>query len=107
MTSLWAWQVAHMGWAMGRPTSCTCSSEDVVQVEAKYMLLARDLMAFEQDATQHWMQHAHASAEALLRQPVLVEDSHSHRFVSHFCKLVWMYAFADACPSGTADLTVF
>ena len=76
------WQVLHWGWARVKPTSCTCSHLGAVQVEAKYMLLARDLMAFEQDATQHWMQHAHASAEALLRQPVLVEDSHTHRCVS-------------------------
>ncbi len=48
------------------------------------MLLAKDLMAFERDTTQHWMQHAHASAEALLRQPVLVEDPHTHRSLSKF-----------------------
>ncbi len=55
----------------------------VLQVEAKYMSLAKDMMAFEKDTTQHWMQHAHASAEALLRQPVLVEDPHTHRSWLH------------------------
>ena len=60
-----------------------------MQVEAKYMLLAKDLMTFERDTTQHWMQHAHASAEALLRQPVLVEDSSQLTGLCHrFCKLV-------------------
>ena len=53
-----------------------------MQVEAKYMLLAKDLMTFERDTTQHWMQHAHASAEALLRQPVLLEDPHTHRSIT-------------------------
>ena len=54
----------------------------MLQVEAKYMLLATDLMAFERDATQHWLQHAHASAEGLLRQPVLVEESDTRRSLS-------------------------
>ena len=53
-----------------------------MQVEAKYMLLAKDLMTFERDTTQHWMQHAHASAEALLRQPVLLEDAHTQRSIT-------------------------
>lgn len=51
-----------------------------MQVEAKYMQLAKDMLAYERDTTQHWMQHAHASAESLMRQPVLIEDSQTHRF---------------------------
>ena len=43
------------------------------------MMLAKDLLAYEKDRTQPWMQHAHATAVALMRQPVLVEDPQSRR----------------------------
>ena len=43
------------------------------------MLLAKDLMAYEKDSVQQWMAHAQASAAALLRQPVLIGDPHTHR----------------------------
>ena len=53
-----------------------------MQVEAKYMQLAKDMLAYERDTTQRWMQHAHASAESLMRQPVLIEDPQTHRFLT-------------------------
>ena len=43
------------------------------------MTLAKDLLAYEKDRTQPWMQHAHATAVALMRQPVLIEDPQSRR----------------------------
>ena len=43
------------------------------------MTLARDLLAYEKDRTQPWMQHAHATAVALMRQPVLIEDPQTRR----------------------------
>lgn len=73
-------------WLLGQSLDTMPSLGDVLQVEVKYMLLAKDMMAFEKDTTQHWMQHAHASAEALLRQPVLVEDPHTHRSWLHLLK---------------------
>ena len=69
------------------------------------MLLARDLMAFEQDATQHWMQHAHASAEALLRQPLLAEDPHTHRSLQVLLQAyMWMNKVSHGCCSGMLRL---
>lgn len=77
----------------------------MLQVEAKYTLLARDLMAFERDATQHWLQHAHASAEGLLRQPVLVEDPDTHRSLSHIlselCQAAYLMTAIWQCSVAT------
>ena len=52
------------------------------QVEGKYMTLAKDLLAYEKDRTQPWLQHAHAAAVALMRQPVLIQDPQSRRSCS-------------------------
>ena len=62
------------------PRQSTQKFRGALQVEAKYMQLAKDMLAYERDTTQHWMQHAHASAESLMRQPVLIEDPQTHRF---------------------------
>ena len=51
------------------------------------MTLAKDLLAYEKDRTQPWMQHAHATAVALMRQPVLAEDPQSRRSCFPFREL--------------------
>ncbi len=43
------------------------------------MQLAKDMLAYERITMQQWMQHAHAAAESLMRQPVLIEDHQTHR----------------------------
>lgn len=42
-----------------------------VQVEEKYLALARDMMAFEKALTQGWLATAETAAKAFLAQPVL------------------------------------
>ena len=72
------------------------------------MLLAKDLMAFERDTTQHWMQHAHASAEGLLRQPLLVEDPHTHRSLAlPLQACIWLHHGSIGCSSWIAVATFY
>lgn len=53
----------------------TCLPAVAVQVEAKYVALARELMEFEKQASQKWLDSANDAAMAHMKLPVLREDA--------------------------------
>jgi hypothetical protein len=54
-----------------------------VQVEAKYLAFARDVMAFEKQALQPWLTKANDAARSLLKQPVLRTEADTGRHALH------------------------
>ncbi len=53
----------------------------MVQVEAKYLALARVMMEFEKHASQGWLESADEASRAHMKLPVLREDTTRNKYV--------------------------
>lgn len=50
-----------------------------MQVEGKYLALAREMMAFEKQASQRWLDTGNEAAKEYMKMPVLIEDSSQNK----------------------------
>ncbi|BDA41784.1 probable Dynein-1-alpha heavy chain, flagellar inner arm I1 complex [Coccomyxa sp. Obi] len=55
-----------------------------LEVEGKYLALAREMMAFERQASQKWLDTANEAAKEYMKMPVLIEDVSQNKIVVNF-----------------------